>query len=340
MARHGTAGPEMTALLRRVGSTDPREAAVAEREMAEALTGQLRVAPLLGDVISDVFTPEQLAPGATATYLLDLIAPGTEADHMAYAIPLQGHIPNRLVEGAELTVPTYEVGSSIDYPRRYARDARWNVMARAMQILEASFVRKMNEDGFHALEMAALANAYNVYDDQAPPGYLSKRLIEILRQAMRRLGGGNTGTVNRRKLDRLYVSPEAMGDMRSWTLEEVDDVTRRQIFLAEDNTNARVFGIDVRELDELGVGQPLQTYWTTTLGGTMPTYTRATVSETKLEICIGLSLADDSFVMPVREAVQVIEDPTEARNRRVSFYGFGEHGFAVLDTRRVIVGSL
>ena len=56
---------------------------------------------------------------------------------------------------------------------------------------------------------------------------------------------------------------------------------------------------------------------------------------------VGLDLStNDSFVRPVRENVQVFEDDNLHRQRRAGFYGFAEHGFAVLDNRRVIVGSL
>ena len=46
-------------------------------------------------------------------------------------------------------VPTYDIGASIDYLLKYARDARWDVVGRAMEVLEGSFVKKMNDDGWH-----------------------------------------------------------------------------------------------------------------------------------------------------------------------------------------------
>ena len=42
---------------------------------------------------------------------------------------------------------------------------------RAMEIIESGFVRKMNEDGFHALMIACLGNGYNIYDNLVNPGY-------------------------------------------------------------------------------------------------------------------------------------------------------------------------
>ena len=58
------------------------------------------------------------------------------------------------------------------------------------------------------------------------------------------------------------------------------------------------------------------------------------------EIVVGLDLRNtDSFVMPVRQEVQIFEDDTLHRQRRAGLYGWAEHGFAVLDNRRVLLGS-
>jgi hypothetical protein len=43
--------------------------------------------------------------------------------------------------------------------------------------------------------------------------------------------------------------------------------------------------------------------------------------------------------MPIRQEVEVFEDPTFHRQRRAGMYGWGEHGFSVLDSRRVLLGA-
>ena len=60
----------------------------------------------------------------------------------------------------------------------------------------------------------------------------------------------------------------------------------------------------------------------------------------KLEIVVGLDLRNnDSFVMPVRAPLEIFEDDTLHRQRRAGLYGYSEHGFAALDTRRVLLGA-
>jgi hypothetical protein len=90
--------------------------------------------------------------------------------------------------------------------------------------------------------------------------------------------------------------------------------------------------VNLHDLDELGAGQEYNDFFDTTLGGDFPS--------TDGELVVGLDQSsNDSFVMPVKEQLQVFEDPTLHRQQRAGYYGFAELGFGVLDNRRVILGS-
>ena len=230
-------------------------------------------------------------------------------------------------------VPTYDIGSSIDYLLKYARDARWDVVGRAMEVLEQSFVKKMNDDGWHTLIAAGVDRNIVVFDNDGVAGQFTKRLVSLMKTVMRRNGGGNSASNNRGQLTDLYVSPEAMEDLRNWNVDQVDEVTRREIYTAEDGAINRVFGVNLHDLDELGVSQEYNTFYDVTMAGSFPT--------ADTELVVGLDLRRrDSFVMPVREAVQIYEDDTLHRQKRAGYYGWAEQGFAVLDNRRVLLGSL
>jgi hypothetical protein len=328
---------EMIDLLRQAGDNRYECATAAQLELAKALTLPLRQGILKGDIISGIYEPVYFAPGTAVEFPLDFIAPGTERDYVAYTVPAQGRIPERHIEGDFVMVPTYEVGSSIDFAMKYARDARWDIVGRAMQVLEASFTLKMNDDGWRTLLYAGYGRNLTVYDDAATAGLFTKRLIALMKTVMRRNAGGNSTSVNRGQLTDVYVSPEAMEDIRSWDLSQVDDFTRREIYLAgtgnDEFGQTSLFGVRLHDLDELGVGQEYQNYAVNTLGVTLP--------GSKTELVVGLDLSKgDSFVMPWRQEIEVFEDPTFHRQRRVGFYGFGEYGFSVLDSRRVLLGAL
>ena len=300
--------------------------------MAKALELPLRQGVMSGNILGDIFEAITLQPGATAEFPLDFLAPGTEKEFVAFTIPNHGRIPERHVEGDYVMVPTYDVGASIDWLLKYARDARWDVVGRAMDVLQGQFVKKMNDDGWHTLLSAGADRNILIYDGDASSGMFSKRLVSLLKVVMRRNGGGNSTSINRGELTDLYVSPEGHEDIRNWGVDEVDPITRRDLIVGEGGLLVRIFQVNLHTLDELGEGQEYQNFYTTDLSGTMPAG--------KNEIVVGLDLRNrDSFVMPVRAPVQVFEDDTLHRQRRAGMYGWAEHGFAALDTRRVLLGA-
>ena len=325
--------PELTNLLVKSGSAHKEEALAANHEFAKALELPLRQGVLSGNILDDIFEPISLAQSATPEFPLDFLAPGTEKDFVAYTIPNHGYIPQKHVEGDYVMVPTYDIGASIDYLLKYARDARWDVVGRAMEVLEAQFVKKMNDDGWHTLLAAGFDRNIVVYDSDSSAGLFSKRLVSLMKTVMRRNGGGNSASNNRGMLTDLYVSPEAMEDIRNWGLDQIDEITRREIYTAADGTVNRVFGVNLHDRDELGEGQQYQLFYSDILNGSLPS--------TKTELVVGLDLRKrDSFIMPVRQEVQIFEDDTLHRQKRAGFYGWAEQGFAVLDNRRVILGAL
>ena len=325
---------EFIALLRRSGDPDLQVATAAQHEFAKALELPLRKGVLIGNVLGDIFETFTVEPGASTEYPLDLVSPGLEGEHVAYTNPGHGRIPERSVESDYVTIPTYGITSSIDYLIRYARDARWDVAARAMQVMEAGFVKKMNDDGWHTLLAAGVDRNILVYDGDATAGLFSKRLVSLMQTVMRRNAGGNTGSANRGRLTTLYVSPEALEDVRNWGLDQVSDNVRTSIYNAPEGGApiTRIFGVDLRDLDELGEGQEYQEFFKNALGGA--------VQASDVELVVGLDQTSrDSFIMPMKQALQVFEDPTLHRQQRIGYYGWAELGFGVLDNRRILLGS-
>ena len=324
--------PEMNQVLRQAGSLVKEESLGATAELAKALELPLRKGVMSGDILDGIYDAVRLAPGASAEFPLDFIAPGTEKDFVAYTIPNHGRIPERHVEGDYVMVPTYDVGASIDFLLKYARDARWDVVGRAMDVLQGQFTKKMNDDGWHTILSAGVDRNILVYDADASDGYFSKRLVSLMKTIMRRNGGGNSSSVNRGQMTDLYLSPEGLEDIRNWGVDEVDDITRRELITREGGLLSRIFQVNLHDIDELGEGQEYQNYYSNDLSGSLP--------GSKKEIVVGLDLSsNDSFVMPVRQEVQIFEDDTLHRQKRAGMYGWAEHGFAVLDNRRVLLGA-
>lgn len=334
MASKNKAGAKETQILRDSGSLDKQTSLANVRELAKALELPLRQGVLNGDILNGIFEVVRLEQSATPEFPLDFLSPGTEKDFVAYTIPNHGYIPQRNVEGDFVMVPTYDVGAAIDWNLKYARDARWDVIGRAMEVMEAQFTKKLNDDGWHTILTAGFDRNIVVLDSDANAGQFTKRLVSLMKVVMRRNGGGNSTSNNRGLLTDLYISPEAMEDIRNWNVDQVDEITRREIMLAQgENALTRIFGVNLHDIDELGEGQEYQSFYANELSGSLP--------GTDVEIVVGLDLSrNDSFVMPVREEIQVFEDDNLHRQKRAGVYGWAEQGFAVLDNRRVLLGSL
>ncbi len=325
----------IAAKLKQAASSDVAVASAAQADFAKAIELPLRKTLLSGDIVQGIYTPEDFTGNPRVEYPLDILTPGQEREFYAYVIPDHGRIPERRVEADYLMVPTYSIGNAIDATLRFLEYANWPVITRMMEVLEAGFVKKMNDDGWQTILAAATDRNILVNDPNATAGQFTPRLITLLKTIMRRNGGGNSGTPNRAKLTDVFVSPEALDDIRAWGLDLIPDTVRNNIFYADDGQAdiIKIYGVNLTALDEFGEGQEYQQYFTSTLGGSM--------AGTDVEIVVGIDKSrQDAFVNPVTKPLELFEDNTLHRRRLFGMYGWAEMGWAVLDTRRTILGSL
>ena len=329
---------EMRNLMRAAGSSNEKQAMSAQWELAKALELPLQQGVFDGDIISPfgIFEVIQLDPGAPREWPLDFVAPGTEGDYVAYTIPNHGYIPQRSVEGDYVMIPGYDIGNSIDTNLKYIRHATWQVLGRMDEALRAGFTKKLNDDGWHVILAAGVERNIVVRDsDKAASGQFTKRAVSLAKTVMRRNGGGNSTTVNRGKLTDLYLSPESMEDIRNWNVDQIDPVTRREIFIARENALSNIYGVNLHDLDELGEGQEYQLFLENELSVTLP--------GGDVEVAVGLDQSkSDSFItMMGPEGLEVFPDPVLHRQRRYGVYSWMQDiGFASLDGRRIILLSI
>lgn len=325
---------ELLQVLVNLASANASVRAEANDQLARALELPLRKGVLFGDVVRNIFEPMYFAPGTQPEFPLDCIAPGEEDEFVAFTIPQTGKIPERKVEGDYVTIPTYSIGNSIGWNLKYAKSANWNIVARCMQLFEAGFVKKINDDGWHTVLAAVADRNVLIYDADATAGQFTKRLVSLMKLVMLRNGGGNSSSLRQSVLTDLFLSPESVEDIRNWNLDQVDEVTRREIYVSTDNGDklTRIFGVNLHPLHEFGEGQEYQNYYTNRLG--------ATINASDLELVVGLDMSNkDAFLMPYTEEVAFHMDPTLHRRQEAGGYGWADVGFGVLDNRRVIGGS-
>lgn len=313
-------------LLRATAGSDA-QSLENRKALAQVLANVWKQGVLEPSLIGDIFSRIDVEAGIDAKFPLDFYTPADSdgAEFDAFVIAREGAVPNRVIDGDEVHVPTYKIANSISWNLDYARDARWDVIARAIEVFTNGFTRKMNDDGLHTL--LAAGGTSETVDLAASAGSFTKKLVTDLQVAMKRQAGGRDA-----RLTNLLVSPEAIADVRLLAETQVDDGTLRSLINSDGNPAPSLFGVELNELIDLGASQALTNYWTGTIGGTL--------DNSDEEIVIGLDLSTrDSFVMPVREDMQMFDDATLHRSGKAGVYGWMELGFACLDTRRVITGA-
>jgi hypothetical protein len=330
-------------LLRAMASRDQRKAAAARQAFAQELVSPLRRGIFDADNLGDIYAPQVIPYGATASYPLDFVRPGEEDTYTAYTLAEQGRLPERRVEASEINVPTFKIGNSIDWDIKFMKEARWDVVKRALQVFEAGFVRKINSDGWRtvlagaadrglvvsASGTAVLTGSAQCVTTAPSPGEFTKELVSRMHTAMTRGAGGNG---NGGRMTDLYLSLEAMECVRAWDANKIDEFTRREIFVSAEKGLAQIYGVILHAMTEFGVGQEYQTFLTSVLSASLATNTE--------EFVVGLDLStQDSFVMPIKEELEVYDDEALVRFQRMGIFGWMRHGFACLDNRRVLLGS-
>lgn len=323
--------PALKELIVKTGSDNREEALAAQYEFGRAIEGALREGILSGDVATDLFQAIQAGPTGEIEYPVDVLAPGEEDEFVAYTNPGGGRIPERTAEGDYVKIPTYMVANSIDWNLHIARRAAYDIVGRYLEVLEYGFTKKKSDDGWHTILTAVADRNILIYDADASAGQFTKRVVSLMKTIMRRNGGGNTASMNRFKLTDLFLSPECVEDMRNWGVDQVDEVTRREIYVSADGSLNRIFNVNLHELDELGEDQEYQDFFTDILGGSL--------GSSDTELLIGVDMTHNSFIMPIRQEIQIFEDPALHRQQRAGYYGWGEWGYGVLDNRSVLAGS-
>lgn len=335
--------------------------ATASNEEAGKAVAQALSTPILqlvrdSSLARQLFAVEVLEEGAQASYP---IADDFEAP--VFVLPKVGTVPQNYIElaGEEVYVPTFNIGTSFDWALKYARDGRIDIAQRAMRNAARAIIDYEEECAWRVIAPAVTSDfpGKGLLGPRPAPiveiagslasGFLSKELINQMMIRMKR---------NRRMLTDLYVSPEDMGDIREWSDSQVDEQTRREIFVG--SGMGSIFGVRLHEVQQLGAtgryninsnssgagifrvgaGGSFNDYDPTDENVVDANGNLTTAGETQI---YGFDLtSNDSLVMPIRSELQFWDDPALHRQQKQGFYGWEEVGFAALDPRMMIMGVI
>ena len=307
-------------------------------------------------VARQLFAVEVLEPGAQASYP---IADDFEAP--VFILPKLGYVPQNYIEGPgeEVYVPIFTIGTSFDWSLKYARDGRIDIAQKAMRNAARAIVDYEEESAWRLLAPASTSDfagkgllkprpapIVEIAGGQAA-GFLSKELVNAMMVRMER---------NRRVLTDIWCAPEDLADIREWGESQVDDTTRREIYVSAGTSV--VYGVRLNKLHQLGAtgryninsndsefgifrvggGGSFNDYTPTHANKVDANGNLVTAGETQI---YGFdATANDSLVMPVKSELMFWDDPQLHRHQKQGFYGWEELGMAILDTRMLVMGVI
>jgi len=347
---------ELKELLKATASEGAVQSPEVQKAVAQAITVPILQKVRDQSVARQLFATQNLEPGAQASYP---IADDFEAP--VFILPKLGQVPQNYIEapGEEVFVPTFKIGTAFDWSLQYARDGRIDIAQRAMRNAARAIIDYEEESAWRLLAPAAtsaFAGKALLGPRPAPiveinggpsAGFFSKELLNQMIVKMER---------QRRTLTDVYLSPEDLADVREWGESQVDNVTRREIYVS--GGTSEIYGVKLHPLHNLGAAGKYNINSNSSqfglfkvgTGGSFNDYTPSnanvvnsdgfvtTAGETQI---YGFDLtANDSLVMPIRADLELFEDPALHRSQKQGFYGWEEIGMAVLDTRMIVMGII
>lgn len=348
---------EMMDLFRATADINTKKGMEAYRAFAAALTTPILKKIELESVMRQLFTVENLGPGAQAVYPV-----AEDFEIPVWVLPGLGYVAQNFIEGIgeEVYIPTFTISTAADWKITYARDSRIDIPQRAAAKAAKELADYEEECGWRVIMPAATspfsgkgllgsrpAPIYEIAPTAQGAGYLSKELINKMIVGFKRIG---------RTLTDLYVSPEDAADIREWTDTDIDPVTRREIFQA--SGMGSIWNVTLHEIQHLGatglynINGNASAYGKFTADGSEeyngyaldnPNVTSAdgTISQLGETQIMGFDLSvNDSLVMPIRKEYEAHDDPTLLRVQKQGFFGWAELGFACLDPRMLGMGVI
>lgn len=355
---------------------------VGSRKKAESMAAQEILAALVGNVVEQVLQQAATSELIYSTYEydfdtvpsipLDLFEDNTENYIRVWTQSIAGGQPTNLIHGTEeFRFQTYRLDAAVSFLKRYARDGRLNVVAKAMERMGQELLVDM-EDNAWAPVLAALAESelpsgLNHLISATTAGTFQlddlNRLFTKIARIHTSWAGGTPASLRAKKgLTDLLISPEILEDIRAFAYQPMNtravpnsdestalalpDSVRAQ-FYGETGVPS-IYGVGLHVLNELGVGAAYNELFDSfyAASGSQPTFTKATQ-----EVVIGVDLSQDAFVRALAQepvdwdvdapenygsVITMVDDQFTNRQDQIGWYSRLEEGRVVLDNKALV----
>lgn len=357
--------PEQKELFRAIGS----------KNKTESINAMEAFAAFIGPVVSEVLLQASTAGMVYKTITFDendspslaldlFYDEGTEFIQ-TWSQEMPGSLGTSHVEGfKEMKIATYNLTSAVSFNKSYARKARLNVLEKAVQRMVNEMLVKQERNAWvPILSMAANANIAGLQTTfrSNATGIFGLHDLNQMITRQKRLNqsyaNGTPSNLQSKGLTNLVVSPEVKEMIRGFCYQPMNtivgtmttsgatavplpDTIRTEIFRSAGAQS--LFGIEIADINELGVNQKYNTLFDTLAGGTA--YLQAdnssgsAVFAATSQIACGFDLTRDNFIHALiqgEEGNGVVkpDDQFFSRQEKVGYYLSLDEGRVGVDAR-------
>ncbi len=296
--------PEQVALIKQLGSKNKAESMAAQEAMSAFISDVLIAVIEAAPVISNLYTTKPFAEGTSPTLPLDVMFDIKDAGYIqVWTQTIAGGLPTSFVHGLdEMMVSTYGLDTAVSFSKKYARNARLDVVAAVLERMGQEILLKQETNGASIMLKAsadarivgtsnpqimktATADQFGLHD--------LNRVITLAARA-RPSWVGSTPVGSTQTITDLIGSPEFMQAIRELAYNPVNtrgvpnsdestalpasDAVRDMVWKTAGLPN--FFGINLTQVFNYGVGRSYNTLFGNFIGSTQfdgsNTFTAAT----------------------------------------------------------------
>jgi len=366
---------DLSKLIKGLGSRNRAEFDAAMEAVAAYIGEVILQVVEQSPVISNLYTTVTYNEGSAPSLPLDVYYDIKDKNYLqVWTQSMPGGLATNFVHGLnELMVACYDIMSAVSMHKRYAREARLDVLAATMERMAQEILVVQETNGANILFAAVAQARYNAVGGASTPQVIRSavanifqmddfnRIITLLQRIRPSWVGGTP--VGGNTISHLIGSPEFHEQLRSIAYQPQNtragslatngatalaapDAVRDNIFTTAGNPN--FFGVELVNVFEMGVAQPYNQLFADYIGATtFQGYgggSNAVFSPTTEEVVLALSLNSNR-----RALTRLVErgaengatltvrpdDSFPMRADKVGFYGSLREGRVSLDSRHL-----
>jgi hypothetical protein len=360
--------PEQNQMVMAMGSKNMNVAREAQEAFAAFIGPVIQQLLLRAGSASTVFTDSTYnGDSDSPSYPLDLYYNENAGLVQVWSQNVAGGLPTSELYGlSEMKIATYRLDSAVSFHKRYARKARLDVVAKAVERMANEVLIKQELNAW-AVILKALAEASSTYSTQTNKKHVIasaaanvftvgdlNNLLILIKRINSSIGGGTAVQPYSKGITDLYVSPEIMGQIRAFaynpifpttisspttSVTQLPDSARESLY--QNGGVQSLYGINLVELNEFGDGQLWNVLFNTFTTAQNVPGSNSGAWQTVDQILVGIDNTRGAFIRAVDKDsdtgstfnAEVDDQFNLKRVDKAGFYGSLEEGRVAIDAR-------